>query len=150
MNKNNLKKIRKANRLTQDDMANLLDCSRSAYNNWERKVNMLPLDKADQISLYFNISLSYILGLKPSETPNKDIKPMNYNTLLRNLEQLKGLHDQTYNDIAKYLKCKERTCQRYFNGNYKIPLDRLILLSKLYNIDLDTLCGKIEKPLTYI
>ncbi len=146
MYKNNLKKVRKANRLTQDNIAKLLNCSRSAYNNWERKVNMLSLDIADQLSIFFNVSLSYLLGLKLYETTNNKINPMNYNPLLRNLEQLKGLHGHTYEDIIKYLKCQVRTCQRYFNGNYKIPLE---LLSKLYSIDLDTLCGKIENHLTY-
>jgi len=32
-----------------------------------------------------------------------------------------------------------------FKGSIIIPIDRLILLSKLYNIDLDELCEKIKR-----
>ena len=109
----------------------------------------MPLKVADTLSLYYKVSLSYLLGLKPKERPNNNIKPMNYNTLLRNLEQLKGLHDQTYESIGKNIGCNGTTCNKYFNGTYLIPLDQLILLSKLYNIDLDTLCGKQDFNISY-
>mgnify|MGYP001851364736 FL=1 len=41
-----------------------------------------------------------------------------------------------------YLKCTRASCQRYFKGIIKIPIDRLILLSELYDTDLDKMCGK--------
>ena len=48
----------------------------------------------------------------------------------------------TYEEIGTYLKCTRASCQRYFKGIIKIPIDRLILLSELYDTDLDKMCGK--------
>ena len=31
----------------------------------------------------------------------------------------------------------------YFNGLTILPIDRLVLLVKFYNMDIDTLCGKV-------
>ena len=41
-----------------------------------------------------------------------------------------------------YLKRTRASCQRYFKGIINIPIDRLILLSELYDTDLDKMCGK--------
>ncbi|HIS87198.1 MAG TPA: helix-turn-helix transcriptional regulator, partial [Candidatus Caccenecus avistercoris] len=44
--------------------------------------------------------------------------------------------------LAEYLKCNKSTVFRYFNGKIPFKIDILIRLSKLYRIDLDSLCGK--------
>lgn len=140
---NNLKKLRNENEYTQEYVAKKLDTNRSTYNSWERGIVMLPIDIADKISLLYNVKLSYVLGIKDHSKLDFKIKKMNYDVLLDKLLKLKIEKNHTYKDIGKHLKCTAATCQRYFNGVFKIPMDRLVLLSQLYRIDIDELCGKI-------
>jgi len=72
----------------------------------------------------------------------KKIEKLDNKILLRNLNELKSKNNNTYKEIATYLQCDISTCQRYFKGTFKIPIDRLILLSEFYNIDIDKMCGK--------
>ena len=142
---NNLKELRIDKDLTQDAVAKELNCKRSSYSNWEYDIVMIPLDIADKLSLFYNVRLSYLLGCDNLNKINYKIGPINYKVLLKNLNRLKRENKHTFEDIAKYLKCNKSTCSRYFRGNIIIPIDRLILISELYNIDLDELCGKIKK-----
>lgn len=139
---NNLKRLRNEKEMTQEDIAKKLKCSRSTYNNWERGIVMIPLDIADQLSVFYKADLTCVLGINKKLEYNLNIKKMNYNKLLKNLSSLKDKHKNTYEEIATYLKCNSSTCQRYFKGEFKIPIDRLILLSELYEINIDELCGK--------
>lgn len=139
---NNLKKLRNEKELTQEDISKKLNCSRSTYNNWERGIVMIPIDVADKLSVFYKVDLSCILGINKKLEYNLNIKKMNYNKLLKNLCDLKDKNKNTYDEIGTYLKCTGATCQRYFKGEFKIPIDRLILLSELYEIDIDVLCGK--------
>lgn len=139
---NNLKKLRNEKEFTQEEVAFKLNCKRSTYNNWESGVVMIPLDVADKLSLIYNVSLSCILGIENKIAYKSDIKAMDYNVLLNNLNRVKKERGQTFGKIANSLNCNQATCCRYFNGNIIIPIDRLIMLSELYNVDLDCLCGK--------
>lgn len=142
---NNLKKLRTDKDLTQEDVARLLNCKRSSYSNWEYDIVMIPLDIADKLAIFYNVKLSYILGIDNINKIDCKLEPINYKILLKNLYKLKKKNKHSFEDIADYLKCNKSTCSRYFKGTIKIPIDRLILLSKLYNIELDILCGKITK-----
>lgn len=139
---NNLKRLRNEKELTQEDISKILKRSRSTYNNWERGIVMIPIDVIDQLSVYYKVSLSCVLGIDKKIEYKKSVKKLNYDTLLNNLRELRKENKHTYNEIASYLKCTEATCQRYFTGVFKIPIDRLILLTQLYDIELDELCGK--------
>ena len=46
------------------------------------------------------------------------------------------------NEEGNEIKCTGTSCQRYLSGKITIPMDRLIMLAKLYDIDIDELCGK--------
>lgn len=142
---NNLKKLRNSRELTQEDLALILNKKRSSYVNWEYGTVMIPLDIADKLSLFYNVKLSYILGIDNDKVNTDIINGIDYNLLLKNLARLKMENSHTFDDIARFLKCDKSTCNRYFNGNVIIPIDRLILLSELYEIDLDVLCGKMKQ-----
>lgn len=142
---NNLKKLRTTKDLTQEEIAKVLNCKRSSYSNWEYDIVMIPLNIADKLSCYYNVKLSYILGIDNINKFDCELKPINYKVLLKNLYNLKKNNKYSFEYIANYLKCNKSTCCRYFKGTVKIPIDRLILLTKLFNIDLDILCGKITE-----
>ena len=145
MYSNNLKRLRNEKELTQQFIAEeVLGCRRTTYNNWERGVVMIPIKIADSLSMFYKVSLSCILGINKTIEFKKDINKMNYSTLLNNLKKLKDDNKNSYSEIGKEIKCTGTSCQRYLTGKITIPMDRLIMLAKMYDIDIDELCGKVD------
>ncbi len=61
----NLKRLRKLEKLTQRDISNILDTDRSAIANYERGARVPPIEILVSIANHFNVSLDYlILGKK--------------------------------------------------------------------------------------
>lgn len=141
---NNLKKLRLSRNLRQNDIANILKCKRETYATWENQRSMIPLKIADQLAMFYHVSLSYVLGLEKNER-RVEYQPLNYDILLNNLLMCKIKYNHTYEDISNYLKCNKSTVNRYFNNEVEIKIDMLIALSNLYRTNLDVLCGKVIK-----
>ena len=137
----NLKKLREDADMTQEELAQKLNVKRARYGFWENDRIMIPLLKADYLSVLYQVKLSYILG-SDKKLEHKKIKPIDYDKLLTNLNNLKKVNKYSYETIAIHLNCNKSTCQRYFKGAVIIPIDRLIQLSELFKIDIDKLCGK--------
>ena len=49
--------------------------------------------------------------------------------------------DKTQTEIAHLLNVGQRTYCDYEQGKTRIPVDRLIVLAKLYNVSMDYICG---------
>ena len=62
----NLKKIRKENNLSQEDLADILGVSRQAISKWESKVSYPEMDKIVLLCKKFNLNIDDLL--------HKDIK----------------------------------------------------------------------------
>ncbi len=64
----NLKRLRKLEKLTQRDISNILDTDRSAIANYERGARVPPIEVLVSIANHFNVSLDYlILGKRSSD-----------------------------------------------------------------------------------
>lgn len=138
---NRLKKLRVENNLTQKQISMKINTKLHTYINWERNIVIIPLQKLDELALYYEVSLSYILGIS-KDYKKEVLKPVNYEKLLNNLLNLKEKKQYSYTSLSMHLKCGRSTLQRYFIGERKIPVDKLIELSEFYKVDLDTLLGK--------
>ena len=66
----NLKALRKANELTQDQVANYLGIVRSAYANYESNTRSMPLSQMQKASDLFGCPLSALLCDDSSEVQN--------------------------------------------------------------------------------
>ena len=53
------------------------------------------------------------------------------------LKDIREDRDITQKTLANYLHIKQNTYSQYENGQRQIPIESLILLSKLYNTSLD-------------
>ena len=63
--------LRVDNDLTQQQVAELLNCQREVYRRYEKGTRELPLSYAIILSKYYGVSIDYIVGL----TDKKDITP---------------------------------------------------------------------------
>lgn len=63
---------------------------------------------------------------------------MNYAQRIRALRED---NDMTQTTIAQLLQVGQKTYSDYELGKTRIPVDSLIMLAKLYNVNMDYICG---------
>lgn len=66
-----IKDLRKENRFTQKEVADILDCSQQVYSNYELGQRDIPTSVLMKLSVIYNVSTDYILGLTENPERNK-------------------------------------------------------------------------------
>lgn len=69
---NNLKRLRKINHLTQDELADILNVDRSAVSKWEREINEPSVSQLAKIAEHFKISVDELTGVKKNSTDDTE------------------------------------------------------------------------------
>ena len=141
MNFNNIKQLREENELTQKEMAEKLNTTRSAYSLWELGKNIIPLPKFLELSNRFKIRMDHICGLSTVKDikcshPNIDKKSIG-KKLLQTRKKLK----LTQEKIAKKFNTTHSAISAYENGITLIPTIFLIEFSKISNKSIDWFCS---------
>lgn len=54
--------LRKQDRKTQEQMANIINVNRVTYGSYERGTILPPYDKIEKIAHYFGVSVDYLMG----------------------------------------------------------------------------------------
>lgn len=67
--KRNLLGLREEKKLTQKQLAGILNCSQRIYSNYERGEISIPNDILVKLALYFDVSIDYLLDLTDDPTP---------------------------------------------------------------------------------
>lgn len=66
-----IRDLREDNDLTQKEMAKNLNCSQQVYSNYELGQRDIPTDVLIKLSLFYNVSVDFILGLSDNPKINK-------------------------------------------------------------------------------
>lgn len=74
---NKLKKLRKDKNITQEDLAEILDVSRSKVSSWETNKRDMTITDAVNLADYYEISLDNLLNSKPIK--EKEYIEISYN-----------------------------------------------------------------------
>lgn len=61
----NLKKIRKNKKISQTDIAKLLNTTQETYQRWECGQREIPLHHAITLAAYYGVTLDYLILDKP-------------------------------------------------------------------------------------
>ena len=64
-----IKEIRLSHKLTQRQLAEVLETSQQAYLKYEKGVNEIPVHRIIKICKHFNLSADYVLGLTDEIKP---------------------------------------------------------------------------------
>lgn len=139
-----IKDVREDNDYTQNELADKLGVNRSTYANWENGDKLIPLDILDKISVLFNVPFSYLLNNESLKDKSIKIKKLDYNNLLNNLNTMKKIKKNSYQEIGDAIGVTRGTVYKYYNNIMKIPVDKLILLSNYVDCNIDKLLGKIK------
>ena len=64
-----IRDLREDNDLKQKQIADYLMCDQSLYSKYERGERPLPLELADKLADYYNVSVDYLLGRTAVKKP---------------------------------------------------------------------------------
>lgn len=67
-----IKQLRMSRGMTQTELAKAMSVTRSSVNAWEMGISVPTAAKLVELSLYFQVSTDYLLGLEKSETIELD------------------------------------------------------------------------------
>lgn len=140
----NLKDIRTYFDLTQKEISEILNVSRSTYAGWENSIDNIPLTKLNNFSNYFGISLDYLCGLTNIKKYNITNKEIDINVVAKNLKRIRLQHNDTQDKIAKIINTDRSNYSRYELGKNLILTSLLIDFAKYYKVSIDWLLGKTE------
>ena len=66
---NRLKDLRQDKDMYQKDIAKILDMSQTGYSQYETETNDIPTDILKKLSLFYDTSIDYILGITNEKKP---------------------------------------------------------------------------------
>lgn len=80
ISKTKLFKLRKEKHLTQKQVADKIGVSVKSYRGWELSGTIPETETLKRLSMLFNVSTDYLLGLSDTKTINENIKMINKST----------------------------------------------------------------------
>ena len=134
---NRLKSLRKEKKLSQAEIAKIINMSQTGYSQYERSTRKISLETVKDLANYYNISVDYLLEL--TDIKDKYTKSKIVNNSLIRLKEIREDRDLLQEDIAKILNMSRKGYSHYESFYSEIPLNKLIKLAKFYNVSVDYL-----------
>lgn len=78
---NRLRELQRAEKLTQQELADIAEVSKRTIQNWEKRENNIKPEKAKKLADYFGVSIPYLLGYDDNDF-EKQIRIDTLNNLL--------------------------------------------------------------------
>lgn len=138
-----IKDLREDNDYKQIDISNYLKCDKERYVKWENGVNAIPLEYLIKLSIFYDVSVSYILGLS-NEKKTASIKFYDMKIIGMNIAKQRNLHLELQKDLAILLNCSVDSISNYENAKNSIPIQKLIKICQHYNINVEELLNEYE------
>lgn len=142
-----LKELRINNNLTQEKLSKDLGIARITYSHYEVQEKIIPVDRLNTVSNYYDVSLDYIFELTNKKQyhniKNKEIDRKKVALRIKEFRKENGL---TQIKLANILNIANGTIAEYERGTNIIATPFLYTICKKYNISADYLLGKTDNP----
>ena len=142
---NEMKKIRDINRISQKEVADILNIARSTYNQYEQQYDIIPLKHLNKFCNHFNLSIDYIFNLSLEKKYIDEIEEISTKVSSERIKKLRKSLNLTQGTLAKNLNISPSMLCEYEKGHYLISTATLYHLSKNYHVSSDYLLGKTNK-----
>jgi len=139
-----LKEIREEQNLKQEEVANILNVSRSAYGMWEVEQDIIPLRRLNKFCNEFNVSLDYVLELTNIKNYPNSKENIDLDKLKVRITTLRRNANMTQEQLSKKLNITRSLISKYEHNTNLILTFNLREYSKYFNISSDYLVGKID------
>ena len=134
--------IRTDHDLKIKEIARILDISVDNYFDYANGRSNFPLKKLNDFVNYFKVSFDYVTGLSEVKTYyNNDI---DLTLLKQRIKLIRVKNHLTQEKVAHIIGDKQSTYWNYEHGVSIIPISKLYLLAKFYNVSIDYFVGKTE------
>lgn len=146
---NRLKELRKEKNLYQKDIAKELSMSQNGYSQYETELSNISTAKLRKLAIIFNVNIDYILNLTDIKTP---YNPSHIIKTANNMNRLKDVRedrDLLQIDIAKILNMSQNGYSQYETSYCDIPITKLIILAKYYDVPIDYLLYLTDERTPY-
>ena len=137
--------LRNINNLTQDDIANILNISRSTYKDYELQISIIPIKHLIALSDYFNVSIDYLLGLTDVKQYKNVLKADKIVAGIR-LKEFRNENKLTQVNLASILNTTFSSIAFNEKGRNYIATPFLYTICSKYHISADYLLGKTKEP----
>lgn len=154
---------------TQQEIAELLGCSRISYISYENGSRSIPLKGLVILTAYYNVSADFLLGRTPYKRPypacpeaapeNPGTEPAEAmsataisakamsataepaKTTARIIKSLRKSRHATQKQLADFLGCTQSGYCCYESGKREISSETAVKLSVYYNVSVDYILG---------
>lgn len=131
MNAERIKLLREEFELTQTEIADKLNCTRSAYSLWEINKNVIPLNYLISLSNLFNVNIDYLAGLSNEKSSSFVYNSINRTEVGKRIRIARKSIDYSQEKLANLLNTTHSVISAYESGKTKVPTLFLIEISKL-------------------
>jgi len=145
MNLERLYFLRENTELTQEEMGAIIGVKKFSISNWEHSKEIIPLDKLNIYSNYFNISMDYILKLTNNKQASLKIETLDKIEIGKKIKKIRTENNLSQRELATILNTTHSVIWSYETGKNLILTAFAFEICKHFNISLDWLCGKKEK-----
>ncbi|MBR3524132.1 MAG: transcriptional regulator [Bacilli bacterium] len=125
--------------LSQRELAEELQISKSTYARWETGEKIIPLTHLVDLCNLSNRSLDYVLGLNNDRSITNNKLKIDSQLIGNKLKKLRIKNNESQEEIADFLQCTQSVISEYENGITLIQTSFLLQLCNKYNISADTL-----------
>ena len=134
--------LRTDNDLKIREIAKILGISIDNYFDYANGRSNFPLNKLNLLVNYFKVSFDYITGL--SDIKKEYPGNINLNILKQKIKEIRKENKLSQEQAANIIGDKQSTYWNYESGNSIIPISKLYLLAKYYNVSIDYFVGKTQ------
>ena len=129
---NRLKKLRRAEKLTQQELAEETDIPYRTLQRWENGESQIKPEKAEKLANFFGVSIAHLLGYE-----DNDFEKANQNRL----KELRQEKKYTQAQIAKLMDVNVKTISRWEKGEFEIKPAQAKMLADYFGVSEAYLLG---------
>ncbi len=138
------KELRKEHKLTQTDIAKILNIEFKLYSKYETLVNDIPLDRCNTLVNYYNVSFDYILGLSNTLQYEKHNNKINFDIMRKRLKELRKKNNLSQTALANKVGIIQTTYSGYERGENIPTTFKLLDIVSYYHVSMDFILGRCD------
>ena len=144
MNTDKIKYLRDELEITQEEISNVLGCTRTAYSLWEINKNTIPSYYLNKISNVYNINIDYLVDLSNKKYVNFKKVEIDKVKLGKRLREARKSINYTQEKLASKLNTTHSVISSYESGKSTVSTLFIIEIAKLTNKSLNWLLDKTQ------